>query len=537
MYRFVIALLGVLFLSSCDNTFESPAPSEDLRQSFRAESVRLLKERDPNCPWKPYTPADGEAFSSESRADGEPEDYLGCGWNGNNFWEDVAEKSTYPVIDMDQLRKDHPSYWGHKSLFVGVADLSTYTTFEQYSRLPEISDKISEVLPVHLNYIAQGAAARQTELFSPTFTQEPSSVFGELNLQYKAHQYTLQMSSQILENIRLHYLHAAFKEKLYHAHPSELFATYGGFVLKDIFTGGRAVALYAGQGDPSTSASEQEKNMAEEIAASYGYATDGTAAGQLGIGKHYAPAATTTGKIADLQVSVKTIGGTPVCPTFSTPQEIEAVDINLSAWLSSLSETETHALIDVAEGGLLPITAFIPEENLKEMMELYYKTGVAQVESLQEPYLLFAVRPIQSPFLFSLGVILVDRYGESFLLEEKGTTSDNLPEIQEEAVERYGKIFGLKMVQAESMATKALVLQGGTIDLTKARKVIDQDNPEDTIYLLCEKTYSDSQENIAFTLHGDQVIRDYAMQTYLSSLPTINMAIEDIIQKYTLRAL
>ena len=67
-----------------------------------------------------------------------------------------------------------------------------------------------------------------------------------------------------------------------------------------------------------------------------------------------------------METSVKTIGGSPFFSNFSIPTKVDNADINLSQWVSSLNDKNTHKIIDIADEGLIPITEFMLEENMKK---------------------------------------------------------------------------------------------------------------------------------------------------------------------------
>ena len=56
----------------------------------------------------------------------------------------------------------------------------------------------------------------------------------------------------------------------------------------------------------------------------------------------------------------------------SSAVDIKNVNIDLSPWLSSLSDVDTHTITDVTSNGLCPLYAFLLEENFRTRMERTY---------------------------------------------------------------------------------------------------------------------------------------------------------------------
>ena len=50
-----------------------------------------------------------------------------------------------------------------------------------------------------------------------------------------------------------------------------------------------------------------------------------------------------------METSVKTIGGSPFFSNFSIPTKVDNADINLSQWVSSLNDKNTHTGVSVVD--------------------------------------------------------------------------------------------------------------------------------------------------------------------------------------------
>lgn len=257
----------------------------------------------------------------------------------------------------------------------GEAQSFAYTGFDRYTENSSTTKKINNAgFTLNLGLFSLGAHKTMTEVFTTSKVEESKRIFGELNIQIRDASYYMQTSSNIIKKIKLDYLTEDFKEELYNLTPSEFFNNYGGFVLSSFITGGRATALYTGIYRNNESTETKEKNMNTDISASYGFKfqkdKDGNVSAEGGIGKDYSHATTSTNKIEAMETSVKTIGGSPFFSNFSIPTKVDNADINLSQWVSSLNDKSTHKIIDIADEGLIPITEFMLEENMKKILNI-----------------------------------------------------------------------------------------------------------------------------------------------------------------------
>lgn len=338
----------------------------------------------------------------------------------------------------------------------------------------------------------------------------------------------MQTSSNIIKKITLDYLTDNFKEELYNITPSEFFNIYGGFVLSSFITGGRATALYTGIYQNNESTETKEKNMNTDISASCGFKfkedKDGNVSVEGGIGKDYSHATTSTNKIEALETSVKTIGGSPLFSSFSIPTSIDNVNVNLSQWVSSLSDKSTHRIIDVADEGLIPITEFILEENMKKDFKYFIENGVPSITQLREPYLEINNVMFGQGNLSHVITILVTQYGQRIKIKHiLGNPADPHTQYIENEKERLSNIYGMKIVlknnpESNIVFKKDYILTGFMdLDETKMKKFID--TKHNTTYLL----YSEGDKKYAYSIHYDDLLDTYAIKDFVNSLPTIQI--------------
>lgn len=227
-----------------------------------------------------------------------------------------------------------------------------------------------------------------TEIFSSTVTNNMQGVFGELNVAIDQNVYEMQYSTNIRAKIMENYLTTTFKDELYNTPMSEFYNNYGAFVLKKFITGGRATAFYVGLYKQEATTAVKEKALDNEISGSFSFKNVGASA-DLSFGKNSSGSGSSTENgVTELSMAIETVGGSPAYPIFTIPQKLEDVNIDLSQWMASLTDKTTHSIVDIADEGLVPISEFILEKNMKDRIGLYMKGGNGLKPYYEEPQII-----------------------------------------------------------------------------------------------------------------------------------------------------
>lgn len=527
--------VNLLFL--CMIAFISCNEEQDLDLSVNQNDAGkeiVLKERDSRYPFilsqRKTKPRNTKSIPTLSFSD-----YLGRSFTCSHFPLGDPEDIKIQVINTEKLMRDYPSYFWKNEIGKGEAQSFAYTGFDRYTENSSTTKKINNAgFTLNLGLFSLGAHKTMTEVFTTSKVEESKRIFGELNIQIRDASYYMQTSSNIIKKIKLDYLTEDFKEELYNLTPSEFFNNYGGFVLSSFITGGRATALYTGIYRNNESTETKEKNMNTDISASYGFKfqkdKDGNVSAEGGIGKDYSHATTSTNKIEAMETSVKTIGGSPFFSNFSIPTKVDNADINLSQWVSSLNDKSTHKIIDIADEGLIPITEFMLEENMKKDFKYFIENGVPSITQIREPYIkLELVRQYGGQTIISC---LVTRFGNEINIHMcpfiPSTGSIN-PTVEEET-KRLSQIYGLKIIFAQDANAPTPRTSFIDIDENSMQKFIN--NKDNVIYLL----YSSNNKKYAFSIHKDYLLDTYGLRDFVNSLPVTKISTEELFN-YTIVAL
>lgn len=519
--------------------------SDDINvDTMSKNEVIVLKERDPNCPW---IPSDYQSIFTATRS--ETRNYSGMSHRqflGYSFKDDIypledTRNLGYQVIDINKLYKDNPTYLSAWKNNTGTASSFSYATFDRYVSNSTLTNNISGGFNLNLGLFSIGNKRSLSSVFSKAITEDKNITFGELNIVVRDSSYRMQYSSNIQSKIKEKYLSETFKDELYNTHPSEFFSNYGGFVLADFVVGGKATAQYAGIYKKTETNETKESKMGNEIDASYGFKydkdKDGNVSGNLGLGRGNNSGTSVTNEFSSIMMSIRTIGGNSSFASFSIPKEVKNTNVDLSAWLSSLNDKSTHNIVEFGNGGLIPITDLIVEENLKSQIKEYYETGVSQIEKLQEPYISIKIGLWTGQFYLFL-TNLYTRFGQPVSLKRQVIfmTQDYISYLKEEA-KRVSGMFGLKVINdtpfefaSEDIASQAFNFN--VFDEMYLKKFVYGN----TIYLVSNLEFK--EEKYALSIHKDQYIDEYAMRDLINRLPSINdMTYEELVKNYNIYAL
>lgn len=536
LFTFTLLIFCSFSFVSCND--ENELINKDNSKEFQEI---ILQERDPNIPLVLSERTNGNK-SSILKSAIPFEQYLGRSYKNKVLPIGDGENIYYPVIDAKKLSRDHPNYISNIRIGKGEADYFSYAGFDRYTSNSKTSKKIKSGFSFSLKLFSIGAKRTVEEIFTSSLVQEKNRVFGELNIEVKDSRYSLQTNSNIYNILTKDYLTSEFRSDLYNLTPSELFDNYGGFVLIDFITGGRCTGIYTGLHNSVESVETKERNMATDIDASYGFKIgqdSSRISGELGIGKGFSSGTSTSNKITSMKTSVKTIGGMLGFSNFTAPKDINDISIDLNKWLTSLNDKSTHSIIDINEEGLVPLSAFIMEKNLKNRFNRIYDEGIDINASLKEPY----IGIIQAGTETSAIIIpvLITRWGDMITLTDQypiGSSSEEIATITNRIKEEKSKIYeGIKIkVLKDSDGVFQEDQYGYCFVESKMKKYIDSTN--NVIYLLYEGSNPYFNENpkrkYALSISADYLLNTYCIRKFVNSLPSVQLSKEELFEYFVI---
>lgn len=526
---FILMLVGI---TSCTN--------EEIEKDVQTAGIseggtRVLVERDPRYPLILSQKKSDEETKATTRAVLQLKDYLGYSYKQKTLPVGNAENVFYPVLDLDKIKRDYPSYVSEKGIGIASATSFSYSNFERYTENSKTSKKVKGGASLNLGLFSIGAKRSMEEIFTSSSVNEQNSVFGELNVIVKGSVFTLQTSSNIMNKMKLDYQHSTFIDDLYNTHPTEIITNYGGYALFSFVSGGAATALYQGKYVGNEAESGREKSMNTDITASYGFKVNGSTgnfSGEFGIGKNFAESSSSTGKIQNLKTSVRTIGGSLATTSFTVPKDINSINVDLTNWVASLNNTSTHKIIDIADEGLIPLTDIILEKNIIRHMEPCYKNTNFTVELLGEPCIeIIYIERTDSVFICPFLRTRFTDFTSFGIISEKNTGAQA---ILQQVANSYKVYTGLKVIvnNPDNFMVDYFRIgdwaMGNGLTFDKLR--LYSDNKRGVKYLVNTET------KYALSIHNDYLLDTYAIRDYVKNLSTVTLSDAQLLT-YTIIAL
>ena len=565
----IFSLLGALAFSC---TIEDEI---DKGYSLKSESVTtyeevVLKERDPKFPLefplRNRTKGTVMPFATSSN-----EDFLGCTYKLQHFPLGTAQNVGIPIVNIKKLKEEYDDFYvKERSLGIQTSDVFSYANFDRYSHKSKDSEKVTHGVSLNLKLFSIGNKGTIENIYGKDVANETNRVYGELNAEVLGKKYILETSSNALNMIKLGYLNPSFRNELYSITMAEFVKEYGALVLKDFYTGGRVSAIYSGIYSSSDLVETKEKNIENDINASYGPKKDVSGSANLGIGLHYYDETKMSNKITNTTLSVKAIGGNLSFPTFSSPQGLTQVNIDLSSWMSSMASADSYRMIDIESEGLMPLSKFVLEKNIEQHISEYlYGRSIEQPMEVQEPYIEVLRRDIQG--ITMLITSLVTKNEDRVLIDLKNITPVSESKKQEyirQIANEKSKVYGLKIVNKSFVNDTIPIPPNNCFQLGFYKeelfsKFIDKEN--NVIYLLYDGTKTkesnelmikrdfikemfsntrqlpDTDENgvsISFPqavkcglsiYNYERSLNLYGLKDFVNKLPTVNINKEDLL--------
>ena len=519
--KLLFLALVAIALGACTNENENfPSDSN--------EDVVVLKERDPNSPLilfqrqctsaEPTTRATRLTFS----------DYLGRSFRATAYPYADAENLGHAVIDIKKLEADYNDYCTVNRIGHSVINSFSFASFDRYMEKSQVSKKVNSGFSINLGLFKIGHKRKMTEVFGSTVTNNTQSVFGELNVAIDQNAYEMQYSSNIRSKIMEKYLTATFKDELYNTPIGEFYNNYGAFVLKKFIIGGRATAFYAGLYEQEATSTVKEKALDNEISGSFSLKNVGASV-DLSFGKNSTGSGSSTDSgVTNISMAIETVGGSPAFPVFTIPQKLEDVNLDLSQWMASLADTTTHSIVDIADEGLLPISEFILEKNMKNLLELRMK-GDAMERFYKEPQIVFESGFVISPDGVKCTVYLYTRNHEFITL--CSTSVPNIDTWIKLESQRLSRIYGLKITLTKTLSGNFLEQHKKfNYEAPLLERCCCRRSTDGTIYIL------DPYNKMGYSLHGDYLLDTYAIKNFVYVPSSDNVSFDELSQ-YTLIAL
>ena len=412
-------LLTTLLVAACTNENDMLTGHADSRSSNQSDSVVILQERNQNLPteWSRKV-----AHTRSARSFTPLEDYVGYAYNiGNSFLGDY-ENITFPVIDLTKLRDNFPSAVSGQNIGETTITKNVYTDYDKYVQNSNITKKVTSGFSLNLGLFKLGRKKTHTETFINNEISESKKVYGELSIEFKHGKYTLNTTNVVMKKIASECLDEVFLMSLYLTPMSQILNDYGPLVVTGYYTGGRASALYEGESEYKYDYERIAKDMDAQIDATYSWGKNNASTSTLEFGNNKGEVVeeSNENKVSSLSTYLHTIGGLAAVET-GGGQNIEEVDLNLTPWLQSLADQDTHVMIGIQDEGLIGLSEFVLEENFKRRIQDTHMGFTSNIE-LTEPFIeivkVFVRNSQTGEKLYEVAPVLNTRQGDQIILND-----------------------------------------------------------------------------------------------------------------------
>lgn len=549
-YYFVTVFFCLMTVgcASDDSILESLTSQQD--------TVVILQERNPSLPKESQIRPIVLEESIVSRATtengaiiGNSDILLGYSYSvGNSILGDYDNVGS-PVIKLSKVKEYGEDYVTGKALQNYSAERFSYSNYTTYESKLSQTKKVATGFSLNLGLFKIGRKKTTDNTFKSEISSANNAVYGELNLMYRNSSFTLQSSEGSRKFYARECLSPVFRKNLYSSTIGDILDTYGEYILTGYVTGGKACAFFAGLGQAGSNFTSNENGMNKDIDASFSWENN-SASASCNFGNSNSNSTSTSYNTSSLQTKLWMYGGNPVGLSMNSANDLKNIDFNLDSWVTSLSDSRTHTIIDLVENGLYPLSAFVLEENFKRRFDDTSLEILSKNPTFVTPYIeivrVFERYSSSGEALYDIAAVLNTRQGDKIILRTGAATSatdtelrsnENASVFTQKALEikqqkqsyydleiRYNSVTRLNPQMG-----RPLCVDLGKIDETT---MYTYTNPRTDIQYIY-----DSKNKVAFShlidnMDGDWILDDYGIRDWIESLSTKSISMATIANSY-----
>ena len=549
-YILSAALLG-LILASCNNEEILPLNYNTNEQ----EEVIIVQERNPKLPVKsvnkPVVVEDcslTRTTNGNGAIIGNSDALLGYSYSvGNSILGDYSNVG-HPVVNIEKVKEYGTDYISPKALQFFSAERFSYSNYDSYESKLSETNKIATGFSLNLGLFKIGRKKTTETTFNSTITSSNQAVYGELNMLYYNSSFELLSTSRKLYAREC--LSPVFQRNLYSSTMGDILNTYGEYILTGYITGGKAFALFAGLGNNTSSSVSNEQAMDTNIDASVSW-KENSASGSCNFGNGNGSSSSTTTGVTNIQTKLWIYGGTPGGLIMNSANELNNINLDLNPWVASLSDSDTHTIVDLTENGIYPLSEFILEENFKRRLDATSLGALPKYPSFVTPYI-DVMRVFEryssttGEALYDIAAVLTTRQGDKIVLRtgDAETATDAELRNNENASVFTQKANAIALEKQEfydleiriNSSTRLNPIMGTPlcIDLGKIDEssMYVYSNPRTGIQYIYDRTNKIAFSHLVDDLDGDWILDEYGIRDWVESLETKSIALATIANSY-----
>ncbi len=547
---FVITLLFVACSNDDSNCFDQNGVN------FQNEvSDIILKERDSNLPQvitrdvtlerRPITRASGP----NGEIIGNSDVLLGYSYTvGNSILGDYSNVIS-PIVDIKKVKAIDPEYITPKLLNTNFTKSFGYSNFDRYEYNSSVTKKVTSGLSLNIGIFKFGRKKTTTEVFTSQITNSNNVVYGELNLDIKNSSFALQTAEGARKLYARECLSETFMKNLYSTTLGGMLDEYGDFVLAGYITGGKAFGFYAGVAADGSSFEKREKDVNTDINASFNWKSN-SASGELKFGKNNGNSTSTGYSTKNTEIQIRTYGGNQSGQAVQGAVSLENMELNLTSWLNSLTNVNTHTIIDILDQGLYPLSYFVLEENFKKRFDDTFNEVLEKRTRLIEPYIeivrVFVRTSSSGEALYDIAPVLNTRQGDKIVLSDGSARTASDAELR---ANNDNAVFNQKLqsilAQKRNYFGLAFRANSGTrlnpamrtplcINLTSFNEstMYRYKNPKTGIEYIYDTSRKIAFSHLTDKVDEDWILDDYGIRDWIESLPMKSISMATLANSY-----
>lgn len=517
----------------------------------------ILKERDRNLP-EVVTRKMILEHKPTARANGVDEGKIGnsdilLGYSYTIGSSIIGEYNNVllPVVDVKKVKEVDASYVDPKYLNTNFTHSFAYSNFERYETNSTVTKKVSSGVSLNLGVFKIGRKKTTSEIFKYSLTSSAKVVYGELNLDIKNSSFRLQGSDGARRFYARECLSNTFMKNLHSTTIGEILNEYGDFVLAGYITGGKAFGFYAGESEDFATAESKETDMNTTINASFSWKSN-SASGDLNFGKGNSNSTGQGYSTANNEIQIRTYGGHSGNHAIVGATSLDNLQIDLSSWLSSLNDINTHTIIDVLDQGLYPLSYFVLEKNYAKRFDDTFQGLLEKRTKLITPYVeivkVYVRTSSSGEPLYDVAAVLNTRQGDKIVLSDgkAATASDSeLKDNNDNTVfqQKVNAIlaqkknyFGLSFRSNAVTKLNPAIRNPLCINLKNFNetRMYRYTNPKTGMEYIYDTTQRIALSHLTDKIDGDWILDDYGIRDWVESLPIKSISMATIANSYTI---
>ena len=460
-----------------------------------------------------------------------------------------SNNTTFKVLSLSKIKAINEEYVESSQTKYFKAENYSFATFDSYEEKIRTTKKITSGFKIGIGKFRIGTKSTLSKIFSSHIISSKNSVYGELNMLYASNTFKLQSLAPSRKRFALECISPIFLEGLFNSTMGDIIDHYGEFVVTGYVTGGKAHAYFAAVDEAGSNATIREKKMDNDIGLSFSWNSGDSIKTGANFGNTNFKADSTSYNYKNIQANLTLYGGNPTNMNLGTTDKISNMNIDLSSWVSSLSDESKFTMIDFTENGVYPITEFIFEENFKRRIDNTAAGALSPISSLCTPYIeiarVFERNSANGEALYDIAAVLITRNNDRIILRSNDASNQTDAQLKQNENAQVFNQKALEIKETKKAFYKLGIRSNPTLHIQPAYGVplcvdipkFDEKNMQIFYNGNTGITYfCDITNKIAFSCmidYDDSVLMDYGIKDWVDTLPeNTNLTINKLINNY-----